>query len=322
MLRLSRFALSLAVMASLAALLAPIACSWPGTNGAIVFETFYSGGGEDPDRGRGIWIAPLGADRSQITSLTDDPADSDPQVSPDGRQVVFVRSSDLDAFGDPRRATIYLIGTDGSGLRTLTDGLHADGEPAFSASGTRVFFTRENDIFSIRLDGGGLRPIISGGGSDHHPRAAPRGGLLAFDRRGLRSGRGPYHHIFISRTDGSHLRDLTPKLSSPLGADDPEFSPDGTRVAYTTGDRLLSVRVDGSRPRLLIPPRDYSDNTYTDPIYAPDGRSLLFSVVVSPTGRSSLRRLDLRRLRQLPHPLVEPHISVRSPAWLALPGRR
>ena len=68
-----------------------------------------------------------------------------------------------------------------------------------------------------------------------------------------------YQHIFLSRANGSRLRDLTPNLSSNLPAIDPEFSPDKARVAYSTGDRLLSVAVDGTRPRLLVPPRAGSD---------------------------------------------------------------
>jgi TolB protein len=319
---LSRFALALAVMASLATFLAPAACSWPGSNGAIVFETFIDGGGEDHSRGRGIAIAPLGADRTQITQLTEDPADSDPQVSPDGRQVVFVRSSDPDSFRSETPTTIYLINVDGSGLRPLTDGQHPDSEPAFSASGSRVYFTRDTmlkggEIFSIGLNGSGLSRIVTGTANDRHPRASARGGLLTFQRSVSGGAAGRYQHIFVSKVDGSHLRDLTPKLSSRLVASDPEFSPDGKRIAYSTEDRLLSVRVDGTRPRLLIRPRTGSSHIYADPTYAPDGRSLLFTTVDYDTGRSSMRRLDLTHLRRLPNPLVEPHISVRSPAWLA-----
>jgi len=325
MIRLSRSVLSLVVMALLAALLAPAAGAWPGSNGAIVFETFIDGGGEEHSRGRGIAIAPLGADRTQITQLTSDPADRDPQVSPDGQQVVFVRSSDPEAFRDRTPTTIYLINVDGSGLRPLTDGLHSDSEPAFSASGARVYFTRDTmlkggDIFSIRLDGAGLSRIIAGTANDRHPRASARGGLLTFQRQVSSNPAGRYQHIFVSRADGSHPRDLTPKLSRRLEARYPEFSPDGKRIVYSTVNRLLSVRVDGTRPRLLIPPRASSPHIYADPTYAPDGRSLLFSTVDDDTGRSSLRRLDLGNLRRLPNPLVEPHISVRSSAWLTGSG--
>ncbi|HSS42270.1 MAG TPA: hypothetical protein VLK37_06920 [Solirubrobacterales bacterium] len=322
MTRLSRFALSLAATASLAAFLAPVAFSWPGANGAIVFETSIGGGGEERGRGTGIQIAPLGADRSQITPLTTDPGDSDPQASPDGRQVVFSRSSDPESFSSETASTIYLINADGSGLRPLTDGLHTDREPAFSALGDRVYFTRllangVVHIFSVRLNGGGLLQITSGGGDEFHPRASARSGLLTFERRVVGPHSVRYHHVFVSRANGSRPRDLTPKLSNRFTAADPEFSPDGKRIAYSLGDRLVSVRVNGTKPRLLIPPRGGSSMTFADPTYAPDGRSLLFSIV---SGRSSLHRIDLRRLRGLPNPLVEPHISVSSPAWLVRPA--
>ncbi|MET0558376.1 MAG: hypothetical protein ABW065_06865 [Solirubrobacterales bacterium] len=317
MIRLSQFTFLLAAIALVGAGAAPAALAWPGANGAIVFEAFYPGG-EEHDRGRGIRIAPLGADRSEVVSLTDDPADGDPQVSPDGRQVVFVRSSDPGTFGHEPPTTIYLIRVDGSGLRPLTDGTQADDEPSFSASGSRVYFTRRvsgqgTDIFSVRLDGSGLRRITSGGASDRHPRLAARGGLLSF-ARGPGSDSSRQAHIFLARADGSRVRDLTPRLASHLAASDPEFTPDGRRVAYSTGDRLLSVRVDGKRPRLLLPPRAGSDRVYADPTFAPDGRSLLFTALDSSS--ASLQQLDLRDLRRLPAPLVEPHTAARSPAWL------
>lgn len=320
MTRLSRIALSLAVMAFPAAFSAPLASAWPGANGAIVFETYIGGGGEEPGRGSGIQIAPVGADRSQITPLTTDPGDSDPQASPDGRQVVFVRSSDPEPFSSETPTTIYLINTDGSGLRPLTDGIHTDGEPAFSAL-DRVYFTRllSNGvvhIFSVRLNGGGLLQITSGGADEFHPRASARSGLLTFERRVVGPHSVRYHHVFVSRANGSRPRDLTPNLGNRVTAADPEFSPDGKRITYSTGDRLLSVRTNGTGRRLLVPPRKGSSMTFTDPTYAPDGRSLLFTIG---PGRSSLHRIDLRPLRRLPNPLVEPHIGVRSPAWLVRP---
>jgi Tol biopolymer transport system component len=322
MTRLSRFFLSLAAMALLAAFSAPLAASWPGANGAIVFAAFDGGGGEEPGRGRGIQIAPLGADRTQITPLTTDPGDSDPQASPDGRQVVFTRSSDPASFDSETPAAIYLINTDGSGLRPLTDGLHTDGEPAFSALGDRIYFTRllSNGvvhIFSVRLNAAGLLQITSGGADEFHPRASARTGLLTFERRVVGPHSVRYHHVFVSRGNGGRPRDLTPNLSNRVTAADPEFSPDGKRIAYSTGDRLFSVRANGSGRRLLTPRRAGSSMTFADPTYAPDGRSLLFSIT---SGRSSLHRIDLRRLRKLSSPLVEPHISVRSPAWLVRPG--
>lgn len=318
-----RFILALAAVAIFAACLTPAADAWPGRNGSIVFQAFTPGAAEDErDRGEGIRIAPLGADRSRIISLTEDPGDRDPQVSPDGRLVVFARSSVPGEIIHEPPATIYVIGVDGSGLRPLTDGQHSDGEPSFSASGRRVYFTRRvpgnsTDIFSVALGGGAPRRITSGGAQDLHPRASARGGLLTFERRVLNASTVK-HHVYISRADGGRPRDLTPRLPRRLAASDPEFSPDGKRIAYSTGDRLISVRTDRTRPRLLIRRNRASDDIYADPIYAPNGRSLLFTVV-EPEHGSSLHRLDLRHLRPLPSALSEPHVGARGPAWLSQP---
>jgi Tol biopolymer transport system component len=211
-----------------------------------------------------------------------------------------------------------VVGIDGSGLRPLTDGSHADREPAFSASGGRVLFTRRGDIFSVALTGGAVRRITSGGTDDFHPRAAPGGRIIAFERRLVGPHSVRHQHIFTARADGSRVRDLTPRLPRRLAAADPEFSPDGRRIVYTTGDRVISVRADGARAKLLIAPRKASGQIFSDPTFAPDGRSLLFAIS-SPGGRSSLHRRDLDRRRPLPNPLREPHIGARAPAWQAVP---
>jgi Tol biopolymer transport system component len=312
-----RLPLLFATVALILAAFAPTAGAWRGANGAIVFEAFVPGG-EDLGRGTGIRIAPLGGDRTEIATLTDDPADHGPAVSPDGRLVVFTRDSTTEP-SNSAPSTIYVIGTDGSGLRPITDGRHSDGQPAFAASGARIYFCREvasgsNDVFSVGLDGRGLRHLTSGPASDNHPRAAAGGRIIAFERRMSGPSGVRFGHIFTARVDGSHVRDLTPRLPRGLFAADPEFSPDGRRVAYSTGDRLLSVRTNRSRPRLLLGPRVDSDDVY-DPTYSPDGASLLF-ITADQGGRSNLRRLDLRTLRRLPNPLVEPHVAVRSPGWL------
>jgi Tol biopolymer transport system component len=122
--------------------------------------------------------------------------------------------------------TIYVIGTDGSGLR-----------PGHST-----------DIFFVALGGGAPHRITSGGVEDRHPRASARGGLLTFQRRLPRSSTVAIakDHIYVSRADGTKLRDLTPNLPRRLFASDPEFSPDGRRIAYSTSDRVISVRTDGT----------------------------------------------------------------------------
>ena len=72
---------------------------------------------------------------------------SDPQVSPDGRQVVFVlRTTDLDA--NRGLNDLWMVNTDGSGIRRLTSHPAADFNPRWSPCGKRIWFlsTRSGSV--------------------------------------------------------------------------------------------------------------------------------------------------------------------------------
>ena len=82
---------------------------------------------------------------------------SDPQVSPDGRTVVFVvRTTDLEA--NRGRTDLWLVGADGSGLRRLTAHPDSDTNPRFTPDGREVLFlsTRggSGQVWRIPLGGG------------------------------------------------------------------------------------------------------------------------------------------------------------------------
>ena len=62
--------------------------------------------------------------------------DWDPEASPDGAAIAFTR-----ATGAPVPGAIYVMGTDGRGLRRLTRGPF-DASPAWSANGARIAFDR------------------------------------------------------------------------------------------------------------------------------------------------------------------------------------
>lgn len=82
---------------------------------------------------------------------------SEPQVSPDGKWVVFtVRTTDLDA--NKGRTDIWMVGVDGTGLRRLTTHPAADYNPRWSSCGKWIWFisTRSGSaqLWSMRIDGG------------------------------------------------------------------------------------------------------------------------------------------------------------------------
>jgi dipeptidyl aminopeptidase/acylaminoacyl peptidase len=82
---------------------------------------------------------------------------SDPQVSPDGRWIVFVlRETDLE---DNRgRTNLWLVRTDGTGLSRLTSHPQNDSNPRWSSDAKSVWFlstrSESSQVWRIRIDGG------------------------------------------------------------------------------------------------------------------------------------------------------------------------
>ncbi len=87
---------------------------------------------------------------------------SSPQVSPDGKQVVFVVSH-TDMERNRRRSDLWLVGGDGSGLRRLTAANSGDSEPRWSEDGRTVFFlsgrSGSSQVWRIAADGGEAEPV-------------------------------------------------------------------------------------------------------------------------------------------------------------------
>ncbi|HSW01274.1 MAG TPA: S9 family peptidase [Sedimentisphaerales bacterium] len=85
---------------------------------------------------------------------------SDVQISPDGRQVVFVvRETDLDA--NRGRTDLWLVPTAGGELRRLTTAPEADSNPRWSPDGRTVWFlssrSGSSQVWKIAVDGGEAR---------------------------------------------------------------------------------------------------------------------------------------------------------------------
>ncbi len=108
-----------------------------------------------------------------------------------------------------------------------------------------------------------------------------------------------------SRIDGSDLRRLT---FSPMRAFSPQWSPDGTQIAFQASsdvhayNKIYLVSVDGGVPALATPP---SDDRQTYPSWTSDGASILFSSSDPSESKSDLRMLDLKNKHVSPLPRTE-----------------
>ena len=155
-------------------------------------------------------------------------------------------SSELIAFVSDREGSdaLFVMRSDGSGVRRLTGDLPAVSHPAWSTDGQRIAFNAGSptlsDIYLINLDGSGLTKITSDAGANFYPTWSPDGSRLAFS-----SNRDGDWDIYVMNADGSRVRQL---VDSPGLDDKPQWSPDGSRIGFAT-DR-------GGSPELLaVDPR-------------------------------------------------------------------
>src|ERR1700757_4872217 len=69
---------------------------------------------------------------------------SDPQISPDGKRIVYSRQS-ADVSSDRRVSNLWIINFDGSEHRPITTGTYSDSSPRWSPDGTRLAFVSDRD---------------------------------------------------------------------------------------------------------------------------------------------------------------------------------
>jgi dipeptidyl aminopeptidase/acylaminoacyl peptidase len=69
---------------------------------------------------------------------------SDPQISPDGKRVAYVRGF-ADPMTDRRYTNLWIVASDGSDQRPLTTGNHSDSSPRWSPDGSRLAYLSDAD---------------------------------------------------------------------------------------------------------------------------------------------------------------------------------
>lgn len=201
------------------------------------------------------------ADGSQLVSLT--PGFSlaaNPQISPDGRQIVYDHVSDL-----------YLINADGSNDRLFVQNAS---QGAWSPDGQSLVFVQKGTdgythLYTIKLNGTQLQQITDVSYNDADPTWSPDGSQIAFSRSGQNSG-----NIAVCATDGSSARIVT---SPNSGADScPTWSPDGTTIAYLH-TASGTTTVDTTNPANGITKVIGTLGAHFRPTYSPDGKSIYVS---------------------------------------------
>jgi len=277
------FKKTLIAMFALLALLVPAAASAASNSGAVVFSKASTV--EGVAKG-GLFAVKDG----RLNQLTEDPTDTEPNFSPDGRTIAFARGGD-----------IYSVRPDGSGQRQLTSGPEVDSLPKVSPNGRYVVFERRgalggpSSLYTVGAAGGGLRSLTSGG-DDHDAAFSPDGKSIVF----VRSAAGPEggnDDVYSIRPTGSGLARLT--KTDGLDEFAPRFFSGG--VIYSRGESaagpaayadIYTMRRDGTRPR---PQVAGVGSAYVEDV-SPDGRMLIFrrdqGLWAKKIGRTKARKLS------------------------------
>lgn len=101
-------------------------------------------------------------DLTDIQELTNHDTDTAPAISPSGRQIAFMSRRD-------GNWNIYVVNSDGTGLKQLTDDPADDGLPTWSPDGKVIAFVSNRGgpwaVWAVTSDGGGKRQLITMEGS-------------------------------------------------------------------------------------------------------------------------------------------------------------
>jgi TolB protein len=259
-----------------------VSATYPGANGRIASAVPVDG------RDRIFLIDPNGDNVRQITHA--DASDLHPAVSADGRMIAFDRYRGNTGFG------VYLIDVGGGRAHHIAKTDSRDSGPVFSPPGDRLAFESyragsRSQIWTRRIDGTHPRQLTDAHAESYSPAYSPDGRRIVFVRS---------YHLFIMRSDGSHVRRLTKGRYDAS----PAFSPDGGRISFTRDDDVYILKLNGHRLHRLTRTK-FAEGT---PRFSPDGRRIAFSRAESQGGDFSSRGVFVmhvdgtheRRLRDLP----------------------
>jgi len=269
----------------------PASATFPGPDGRIAFDAFV----EETESLEIFTANPNGGDVQQLTSNPNVFSEL-PDWSPDGQKIAF--QADRQNADEP--VQIHVMNADGSDVTELTRGPGFHGFPAWSPDAGSLAIAADwgehpalQGIWIIPAsDPGGVtqqeaRRVTTlpadFRGEDVEPQFSPDGSSIVFTR--FKSARkSAIHRVGI---DGTGLERLT---KWRLNASDPDWSPNGKKIAFDSGDfggetdgggNIHVMRADGSKRKKLTDHRRLRKGdpfkAANNPVWSPSGTQIMFT---------------------------------------------
>ncbi len=213
---------------------------------------------------------------------------SDPQISPDGSRVVYVRNF-MDMMSDRRRSNLWTIDTGGEDHRPLTTGLANDSSPRFSPDGKRLLYVSSADgspqLFVRWMDTGQTARLTQLRSSPSGLAWSPDGKQIAFSM--LARQQTEKFVKLPKKPEGAEWADEAVAIDKLI------YRQDGAGYVEDGFRHIFVLSADGGTPRQVTSGDFHHGGA---PSWTPDGKALVFSANRHPSWEYDPRNSELYEL--------------------------
>ena len=209
------------------------------------------------------------ADRLQYLDVFEMEVAADPRISPDGSRIVYVRRG-FDIMTDGSRTALWMINSDGTDHRALTDGTNGVGSPRWSPDGNRLLYVKSEDgsaqVFLRWMDSGQTAELTNVTESPGSITWSPDGDWIAMTMFVPEST--PPFAKMPPKPDGAEW--TTP----PIVINKLRYRSDGRGYLEDGYTHIFVMPAEGGTPRQLTSgPYNHGGGLS----WSPDSRSIVFS---------------------------------------------